>query len=467
MSLSLVWLRRDLRLTDHAAFAAALAQSGTIQPVFVFDADVLARFTDPQDRRLSFIAATLQHLHAQLQKKGGGLLVLHGRASEVLPKLAKSLQAQHVFAAEDYEPETINRDAEVAKHAPLKLVKDQVIFSPKEIVKGDGTAFKVYTPYSKAWWAATAPVHFAEHAVNDAGRYADCNALGNTVRAAGLRVLDMPELLSSIGYSPVSLAEWGVEDAPARLRHFVQQKVAGYGVARDIMGERGTSRISPYLRFGLVSVREAFRLARAAAGSGKWLGELIWREFYAMILYHYPESVRTEWNPAYRGTLAWQHNAAHIEAWKAGMTGYPVVDAAMRELLATGWMHNRARMIVASFLTKHLRIDWRVGEEHFAQYLMDYDLASNVGGWQWAASTGTDAQPYFRVFNPYLQSEKFDPDGKYIRMYVPELRDAKGASLHQGWAAGELFIPNGYPKPIVDHSAARVAAIAMFKDARD
>lgn len=448
---TLLWLRRDLRLHDHAALHRALTYAGPVQPVFVFDTAILARFANPDDRRLSFLAETLCNLHHELSKRGGGLLVLHGDARTVIPALG----ATRIVASADFEPQTRARDKAVTG---LERVKDHLIFAPHEVLKADGTPFKVYTPYARAWRERLQPADIGEYAIRDKGRYADYTAARAYAEKQGLRVLSPesgPEImLAAIGYTYRKDPLWPPADGQKRLRNFTAH-VARYPATRDIPAdETGTSRLSPYLRFGLISIRETWRVASETPDAEKWLSELIWREFYAMILYHWPHSATEEWNPAYRG-LPWRNDPAYLAAWKEGRTGYPIVDAAMRELKQTGWMHNRARMIVASFFTKHLQMDWRLGEEHFAQYLMDYEMASNVGGWQWAASTGTDAQPYFRVFNPTLQSRKFDPQGAYIRRYVPELARLSDKDIH---APGTHYI-----SPIVDHAAARAAAIAMFK----
>ncbi len=453
--LSLVWLRRDLRLHDHAALAHALKAPGNVQPVFVFDTDILARFTNPQDRRLSFIADALCRIH----KECGGLLVLHGKAGEVIPKAAAALGAAQVVAAEDYEPDTRRRDALVH----VTLVKDHVVFSPTEILREGASPYKVFTPYSKIWFSKLDPSVYAPYEVDITGRMADIVEVRKRCVAAGLAVL-APEqgaaaMLAAIGYKHVQLPLWPVAGAGERMAAFADKKIRNYPTGRDLVGEEGTSRISPYLRFGLVSVRECLRLALEAGQGEKWVSELAWRDFYAMILYHWPESAAQEWNPRYRG-LEWSHDADLFAAWKAGKTGYPMVDAAMRQLLQEGWMHNRARMVVASFMTKDLHLDWRLGEEHFAQELMDYDMASNVGGWQWAASTGTDAQPWFRIFNPLLQSRKFDPQGKYIRRYVPELAALSDDHVHEPWKAKRRL---DYPEPVVNHASARETALAMFK----
>lgn len=463
--ISLLWLRRDLRLHDHAALAAALENPAPVQPVFVFDSEILAPFSAPDDRRLTFIAQALCELDRTLQKRGGGLLVLHGRARTLIPQLFSALEAGQVFAARDFEPQTMARDEAVAASlgGMLSLAKDHLIFSPEEVLKDDGSMYKVFTPYSKAWLARLTPLAYAAYPHKDQGRYADISAARQRARQAGLTVLDPAQgagaMLEAIGYRPVALDDWPVSGAQEMLERFIAQKAAGYKVSRDVMSLPGTSRLSPYLRFGLVSIREALRAALDHGNAQTWINELIWREFYAAVLYHTPESQHDSYNPLYRG-LRWPGNAEHFSAWQQGRTGYPVVDAAMRQLLQTGWMHNRARMIVASFLTKDLLLDWRLGEAHFAQYLMDYELSSNVGGWQWAASTGTDAQPWFRIFNPTLQSERFDPQGEYIRRYVPELKGLSDKDIHMPPAVKR---PRDYPAPIVDHKDARENALAMFR----
>lgn len=455
----MLWLRRDLRLHDNAAMMAALAEKAPVQAVFIFDSDILAQFARRDDRRLSFIATALCRMDAKLAAKGGGgIVALHGRAEVLVPKLVQALGAVQVSAAEDYEPGARARDAAVGRAlgAQLRLVRDQVIFGPEDILREGEAPYKVFTPYAKAWRAKLTAAHVAT--LHGKGMLADIAQSRRACEAAGFEPLDFSRgpghLLAQVGYDYAQDDLWGVDDGQRRLKGFLAHHAKDYKAMRNFMAVEGTSRLSPYLRFGLVSVRECVQGA-LEAGADTWLSELIWREFYAMNLFHFPESATTEWNPRWRGVLEWSGNEAHFTAWQEGRTGYPVVDAAMRQLLAEGWMHNRARMIVASFLTKHLRIDWRKGEEHFAQWLMDYDMASNVGGWQWAASTGTDAQPYFRVFNPRLQSEKFDPKGEYIRKFVPELRGVGGEDIH---------VPGGaYIAPIVEHGAAREAALAMFK----
>lgn len=467
--LSIVWLRRDLRLHDHAAFSRALKEEGAIQPIFIFDTDILAAFPNPHDRRVSFIARTLVHMHAQLKKRGGGMLVLAGSATEIVPKLTHALHASRVVCAADFEPATRKRDETVAAalkgSAELIRVVDHVIKPPHEMLKDDGNPFKVFTPYYKKWLQRLSPVASAPYDVNDKGRYADSTTLMQAARKAGLQVLNVDAgeaaMLAAIGYTYRDDDLWNVDDVQGRLARFAQCKLLQYGTGRDMVAQAGTSQLSPYLRFGLVSIRECLRTAQVPGGE-KWVSELVWREFYMSILYHFPEVETQEFTEKYRGRLAWHHNEAHFAAFCEGRTGYPIVDAAVRQLLETGWMHNRARMIVASFLTKDLLTDWRWGDQFFAQHLMDYELASNNGGWQWAASTGTDAAPYFRVFNPELQSRKFDPNGEYIRRYVPELAKLDDKAIHAPSAG--LLSPKGYPAPIVDHKVMKDKAISLFKD---
>lgn len=470
---SIVWLRRDLRLHDHAALATALKAAEPVQLVFVFDSEILARFNRKNDRRLVFLAETLCHMDATLKARGGHLLVLHGKASEVMPRLAQALKASAIFSAEDFEPATRARDAAVKAALPATTrfvqVLDHLMRAPQAMLKSDGTPYKVFTPFYKLWRADMGPAEYAEYEVKDTGRYANAAHNFSAVEAAGLTRVRLDagpaHTLEQIGYTHTPDSLWRVDDVPTRLSRFITEKLAAYPVARDQLSVVGTSQLSPYLRFGLVSVRACVREAMLQGGGEKWIAELGWREFYAAILYHFPEVVTSEFNAQYRdGAIPWNHNDVHINAMFTGQTGYPVVDAAVRELLETGYMHNRARMIVASFASKDLLLDWRHGEEFFAQHLMDYDLASNNGGWQWAASTGTDAAPYFRIFNPMLQSKRFDPEGVYIRRYVPELRDVPTADIHAPWES-PLAKPANYPLPIIDHATAKDRAVAVFKAA--
>jgi len=433
---AIIWLRRDLQIDDNQSLARALRANHKIQPVFVFDIDILKRFTNKQDRRISFIANAIANLSAEFKNRGGSLLVLHGSPTAIIPAFKLP-----VFAGEDYEPTTIERDKIVAAKANLTLTKQHLILAPYEVLKPDGTPYKVFTPFSKAWLAALKPTDLLEQKINDADAYANIKA------PSGIKVIDASSaenICKQIGYEYFADDIWQPQNGKKILADFAKNKIDNYVNQRDFPAVDGTSAISPYLRFGLITPRQAYN---SGAKSFKWLAELIWREFYAMILYHFPNTVNEEFQPQYRG-LKWSTNQADLQRWKEGKTGYPIVDAGMRQLLQTGWMHNRVRMIVASFLTKDLLIDWRLGEEHFAQLLMDYDQASNVGGWQWASSTGTDAAPYFRVFNPTLQGQRFDPQNIYTKKYVPEFNTAN------------------YVPPIVNHASVKPKVMALFKGAK-
>ncbi len=469
-SVSLVWLRRDLRLYDHIPLALAMAERGAVQLCFVFDTDILSRFNSPTDRRLTFLARTLCRLNEELHSKGGELLVFKGRAVDIVPRLVTALRARQVFAGKDYEPETIQRDEAVARQLKQRDVAfvqpcDHLLLRPDSIVKSDGTPYKVFTPFARKWRETIAELHFRDFSFDDRQRYTRPDMIRPLLRDCDLAALDLAagpdQLLKQIEYEPADIDEWQVEDAQRRLSDFAARKAAAYPQQRDLLAEDGTSKLSPFLRFGLLSIRDAYRRVLAAAGDGAWINELIWREFYAMILYRFPSSASEEFQERYRG-LPWRRSPELFRRFSEGRTGYPIVDAAIRQLLSTGWMHNRARMIVASFCCKDLMLDWRLGEEFFARYLMDYELASNVGGWQWAASTGTDAAPYFRIFNPYLQSNKFDPAGEYIRRYVPELAHLQSPAVHQGTGEGLFAVPD-YPTPIVDRRETKARVLAVFK----
>ncbi|QNM96684.1 cryptochrome/photolyase family protein [Chitinimonas koreensis] len=466
---ALVWLRRDLRLDDHAALYHALRQAGQVTPVFVFDRAIL----DPlpaDDRRVEFIHDSVAALKAELQAEGSDLLVRHADAAEAIPRLAAELGAQAVFANHDYEPAAIARDARVAAElAGLGIAfhssKDQVIFERDEVRTGDGRPFSVFTPYKNAWLKKLDPFYLQAYPVR---RY----------RAALAR--RSPELmptLRELGFERTNLAALGVRggaDGAAALFEDFTGRIEHYRQARDYPGVKGVSYLSVHLRFGTLSVRQlaAYAWHRGDEGSLCWLGELIWRDFYQQVLWHRPEVVEHAFRPEY-DRLAFPNDPALFAAWCEGRTGYPLVDAAMRQLEHTGYMHNRLRMVAASFLVKDLLVDWRWGERHFAAKLIDYDLAANNGGWQWAAGTGCDAQPYFRIFNPVTQSEKFDPAGRFIRRYLPELAKLPDAALHAPWkakpielAAAGVRLGVDYPLPVVDHAVQRERALALFKAAK-
>jgi deoxyribodipyrimidine photo-lyase len=380
-----------------------------------------------------------------------------------VPRLAKSFGASCVFCSHDDDPYALERDRRVAARlkaegAGFESVKDHVVFERQEVVSQAGTPFTVFTPYGKAWLARLRPEDVAEARPDDA-RF----ALASSLEAAGLRCGNLA--LEEIGFVPSpTWLEPGAAAGRKRLRDFLP-KLGDYPRARDMFGGEGTSGISAHLRFGTVSVRECVRAVWPDNGPGaaKWRAELVWREFYHAILANFPHVVGDAFREEYRG-LDWPGTAEHFEAWRQGQTGYPVVDAAMRCLRATGWMHNRLRMVAAMFLTKDLLVDWRLGEAEFARWLLDFDLANNNGGWQWSASTGVDAQPYFRIFNPVLQSRKFDPGGGFIRRWCPEIAHLDDERIHWPHDAGQpsLGLDGGYPAPVVDHSLQRRRAIEFL-----
>jgi len=471
---ALVWFRRDLRDFDHAALYHALRRARAVHCVFVFDREILDALPDPLDRRVEFIWESVVQLAAALAARGGGLLVRHAVARDAIPALAAQLNVDAVFANHDYEPAAQDRDAAVA-HAlsdrgiAFHTSKDQVVFERAEILTQAGKPFSVFTPYRNAWLRTLTPFHLKSYPVE---KYA--SALAPVPDAS-----PMPSL-EALGFARTNLAALGVEpgmDGGSKLFRDFHQRIDAYRDARNFPAVKGPSYLSVHLRFGTVSIRElaayAHRLSleRDGEGAQTWLSELIWRDFYAQILWHHPHVVGRSFKAEY-ADLRFPGNPAHFTAWCAGATGYPIVDAAMRQMNATGYMHNRLRMIAASFLVKDLLIDWRQGEAYFAKALIDFDLASNNGGWQWAASTGCDAQPYFRIFNPVTQSERFDADGKFIRRYVPELAALDGKEIHAPWLvppalqqARDVVIGRDYPTPIVDHAQARAAALQLFKRA--
>jgi len=483
---ALVWFRRDLRADDHAALSAALRHARQVYCVFVFDTEILAPLPRA-DRRVEFIRDSLADLDAQLRAlglshgvEGVALIVRHGAAREVLPALAAQLKVQAVYTHHDDEPAALARDAQVlgalaAQGIALYTRKDHVIFERSEVLTATGSPFSVFTPYKNAWLKQLTPEHLhawptGPHAAALAPWPAELGSPGvPTLETIGFERTDLHQLRLPSGSSG---AQELLADFLDRIDH--------YQALRDFPARKGPSYLSTHLRFGTISprrlVREAWqRTSAGSVGAQTWLSELIWRDFYHQILHHHPRVVDHAFKPEY-DHLHWAHGKtaeAHFQAWCEGRTGYPLVDAAMRQLLATGYMHNRLRMVSASFLVKDLGIDWRRGEAWFALHLNDFDLAANNGGWQWAASTGCDAQPYFRIFNPITQSEKFDPQGKFIQRYVPELAGLNAPNVHAPWKAGALELAAAgvslgvsYPLPVVDHDLARQATLDRYAAAR-
>nr|WP_242478175.1 deoxyribodipyrimidine photo-lyase [Rubrivivax gelatinosus] len=475
----MVWLRRDLRTEDNATLYHALRAARRVWCVFVFDRDIL----DPlprADRRVEFIHDSVAGVDAELRAlaathgvEGAGLIVRHGRVLEQIPRLAAALGVQAVYASHDAEPEALARDARVrgalaAAGIAFHTAKDHVVFERDEVLTQSGGPFSVFTPYRKAWQKKLEPFYLAPYPV-------ERHAAALAPRPAGETLPTLAEL----GFETTNLHTLKLPSGPAGGRELLAdflERIDHYADWRDFPAVKGPSYLGPHLRFGTVSIRHLAREAHqrmvgGSRGAEVWLSELVWRDFYHQLLHHHPRVASSAFKPEYEH-LRWEHGKhadEHFAAWCEGRTGYPLVDAAMLQLTRTGYMHNRLRMVSASFLTKDLGIDWRRGEAWFALHLNDYDLASNNGGWQWAASTGCDAQPYFRIFNPVAQSERFDPDGRFIRRYLPQLAPLPDALLHAPWrarpadlAAAGLVLGRDYPEPVVAHEAARERTLARF-----
>jgi len=426
-----MWFRRDLRLKDNAGLYHALTSGLPVLPIFIFDTEILDQLQDKADARVSFIHQALQEMQTELLELGSSLEVLHGKPLDCIKALTKKYAIGTVFINHDYEPSAIQRDAAIEAYLGENIVgfksyKDQVILEKEEVLKDDGTPYTVFTPYSRKWKSKLTDEHLKAYPVE---KYQD-----HFFKQAPI---ELPSL-ESIGFTASNII------FPAKA--WKKEIVAKYNENRNFPAlEQGTSKLGVHLRFGTISIRAL--AIRAKAVSETFLNELIWRDFYHMILWHFPRVGQGKsFKPAYEA-IEWRNNEIEFKAWCKGQTGYPIVDAGMRELNATGFMHNRVRMITASFLTKHLLIDWRWGEAYFAQKLLDFDLAANNGGWQWASSSGCDAAPYFRVFSPALQTEKFDKDLKYISKWVPEFQEFN------------------YPKPIVVHEEARKRVLEVYAKA--
>ncbi len=438
--------------------------------VFVFDSEILDALPTGVDRRVEFIWESVRELREALIAQGGGLHVLHARAREAIPELARTLGVRAVYANHDYEPQAIERDAAVSAllaeaGIAFNTRKDQVIFEKSEVLTRTGTPFTVFTPYKNAWLAKLEPFFLKAYPVE---KYAANLASGPKS--------PMPSL-EALGFTRTNLAALAIPTGTSgalRLLAEFSARIGKYAERRDYPSMKGPSYLSVHLRFGTASIREVATLAvgSKSKGAAVWLSELIWRDFYFMILAHHPHVAQDPFRREY-GTIEWDDREDLFLAWCEGRTGYPLVDAAMAQLNQTGYMHNRLRMVTASFLTKDLGIDYRRGERYFADQLNDFDLAANNGGWQWAASTGCDAQPYFRIFNPITQSERFDPAGAFIRRYLPSLAHVPEEFIHAPWrmsaseqSAAGCRIGLDYAAPVVDHALARVRTLERYGKTR-
>ena len=472
---SLVWFRRDLRDYDHAALYYALMHSEQVYCAFVFDTAILDELTDKHDRRVEFIWESIKELKSALQEKGGDLIVLHGNANDEIPSLAKTLQAEAVFTNHDYEPDAISRDAHVTDQLKNKGIafhhfKDQVIFEKDEVLSMTGKPYSVFTPYKNMWLKTINDFFLKAYPVND--------YIANLAKVNSSDDFGTLMSLESMGFERTNLSEMRLPTGmtgSAQLFADFTERIQRYKEARDFPGIKGASYLSVHLRFGTISIRHLARTAMQIGGAGAetWLSELIWRDFYFQILHHHPHIAHGKAFKAEFGALPFPNNPEHFKAWCDGKTGYPLVDAAMRQLNNTGFMHNRLRMVAASFLVKDLLIDWRWGERYFAEKLIDYDFSANNGGWQWAASTGCDAQPWFRIFNPTTQSERFDANGRFIRKYVTELSKCNDKEIHAPWLMStarqstiDTIIGRDYPHPVVDHSMQRLMALDLYKNSQ-
>lgn len=442
--MTVFWFRRDLRLKDNAGLYHALKENQQVLPIFIFDTDILDHLENKEDRRVVFIWEALQKIQSDLKELGSSLFILHDTPLNAFETLTATYSIKNVYTNHDYEPSAIQRDTAIQqflkkKGIIFKTYKDQVIFEKNEVTKDDGLPYTVFTPYMRKWKTKLSDFYVKAYPVS---KY-----VSNFFKT---KPFSFPSI-KKIGFQPPDETERYIPEAKISLvrRSFPEakvdrKKIAIYDQQRDYPAISGTTLLGVHLRFGTVSIRQLTTIAKEL--NETWLNELIWREFYMAILFHFPHAANGPFKKQYNN-IPWRNNEQEFQAWCNGQTGYPIVDAGMRELNTTGFMHNRVRMITASFLVKHLLIDWRWGEAYFAEKLLDYDLAANNGGWQWAASSGCDAAPYFRIFNPYEQTKRFDPKQEYIRKWVPEFETAT------------------YPQPIVEHKFARERVLAAYKKA--
>jgi deoxyribodipyrimidine photo-lyase len=427
--MNIFWFRRDLRLDDNRGLYYALKEHKNVQPVFIFDADILNSLSDKYDKRVNFIYKEISNLKSELKSYGSDIMVYYGKPVDVFKKIIAESKAVNVFTNHDYEPYAIDRDEGVrkfleSKGVNFKTFKDHVIFEKDEVLKDDGKPYTVYTPFSKKWKSIL--------------KESDLQHYNIEPFTSNFHGTNQSEIfaLSEMGFKETEFS------FPSKV--FNEEIISDYNLNRDFPGINSTSRLGLHLRFGTISIRKL--VTYAIEKNQTFLNELIWREFFIQILWHFPHVINQSFKKQY-DNIKWRNDEVEFQKWCEGKTGFPIVDAGMRELNETGFMHNRVRMIVASFLTKDLLIDWRWGEAYFAEKLVDFELASNNGNWQWAAGTGCDAAPYFRIFNPDSQTKKFDPDLKYIKKWVPEFSSIE------------------YPQPMIDHSFARKRCLDVYKAA--
>ena len=464
MKKSLVWLRRDIRLIDHTAISAACAESDEVHLVFVFDPNILTKLPS-EDKRVTFIMEALIELNTELKQEGSGINILYGDPKTEIPDFAHKLGVNKLFFNRDYEPYALKRDksvSETLKKNDIEVAsfRDHVIFEHQEIVKKDRSPYKVFTPYKRAWYAQ----FFKEFT-----RAKKFNLKNGKFATRIYSPMDKVDWYKKINFIKQDLVTPTGRSGGIQTLNNFKKRVSTYHETRNLLEATSTSGLSPYLRHGLISTREILNLGleNNKIKHETFVSEIVWREFYQMILMHFPHIEKGSFKPQY-DEIIWAGGKKEFDAWKSGNTGYPIVDAAMRCLNETGLMPNRLRMVTASFLCKTLLVDWRKGEKYFAEKLLDFDLGANNGGWQWSSSSGCDSQPYFRIFNPLSQSEKFDPQGAFIRRWCPEIAALDNKQIHQPHAYGPLFlIEKGidYPAPVVNYSLKRMEALAMYKKA--
>ncbi len=452
---NLCWLRRDLRLHDHSALSKALS-TGETTVVFIFDSYILEKLKQKSDKRLTFIIDSLKEIEETLQKKGSSIIIRYGDPAEIIPNLAKDLQVKNVFCNRDYEPYAKDRDSKVGKKLTalginFEQFKDSVFYEKHEVLTNQGGIYKVFTPYKNKW------LETFENSGKIIPEF-DCHLKNLRQFSNDKNILEF-DWYKELGFkdSP-SLLPGGTKAALKRLKNF-SPKMIDYDEARNFPAKSGTSDLSTYIRHGNVSVRDLLRegFSQNSQGAKVWISEIIWRDFYQMILDTFPHIVKGSFKRDY-DQIKFPGSQVEFQAWCEGQTGFPIVDAAMRCLNETGMMHNRLRMVVASFLCKTLLVDWRKGEAYFAEKLLDFDLAANNGGWQWSSSSGCDAQPYFRIFNPYSQSEKFDSKGEFIRKWVPELAHLNAKEIHKP----DPLLASNYPRPIVSYELNRKRCLDLY-----